>query len=154
MFRRAVPQNLCGLCPDAHAKFGVLNDTGMVCLGEEKIMPAQGEELIRGIYELAQRDMGDYLRTGDDDFSFSVPGLARFRVNAYRQRGSCAVVVRVVAFSVPDWQQLGIPETVMSLADLTNGMVLVAGTAGCGKSTTQTALEYADNPEQMLRRLD
>ena len=105
-------------------------------VGEEKIMPSQGAALLEEIYALAERDMEPFWRTGDDDFSFSVPGLARFRVNTYRQRGSCAAVIRVVAFNIPDWQTLGIPEAVMDLADMTSGMVLVTGIAGCGKSTT------------------
>ena len=105
-------------------------------LEEEKIMPSRGEALIREIYAMAQREIAPLLSTGDDDFSFSVSGLARFRVNAYRQRGSLAAVVRVVAFRVPDWQTLGIPVSVMELAELDSGMVLVTGVAGCGKSTT------------------
>ena len=115
-------------------------DGRLTPIGEEKVMPTQGENLIREIYQMADRDMEEYLRAGDDDFSFSVPGLARFRVNTYRQRGSCAAVIRVVAFSIPDWQQVGIPEEVMSLADLTSGMVLVTGTAGHGKTTTLACL--------------
>ncbi|MBO5339666.1 MAG: PilT/PilU family type 4a pilus ATPase [Oscillospiraceae bacterium] len=115
-------------------------DGQLTPIGEDKIMPTQGEALIREIYRMADRDMEEFLRTGDDDFSFSVPGLARFRVNTYRQRGSCAAVIRVVAFSIPDWQQMGIPEAVMSLAELTSGMVLVTGTAGSGKSTTLACL--------------
>ena len=115
-------------------------DGQLLPIGEEKIMPPQGKELIREIYRLAERDITDFLQTGDDDFSFSVPGLARFRVNAYRQRGSCAAVVRVVAFSIPDWRELNIPEAVMALAAETSGMVLVSGTAGCGKSTTLACL--------------
>ncbi|MBE6972349.1 MAG: PilT/PilU family type 4a pilus ATPase [Ruminococcaceae bacterium] len=137
---RAVQMGASDLFVVPGAPVSVKQDGQLLCLGDEKIMPAQGEALILGIYDLAQRDMADYLSSGDDDFSFSVPGLARFRVNTYRQRGSCAAVVRVVAFSIPDWKQLGIPESVMSLANLTNGMVLVTGTAGCGKSTTQACL--------------
>ena len=84
--------------------------------------------------------MDRYQAAGDDDFSFAVPGLARFRVNAYRQRGSMAAVVRVVSFEIPDWKSMGIPEAVMDLADTGHGMVLVTGTAGSGKSTTQACI--------------
>ena len=76
----------------------------------------------------------------NDDFSFSVPGLARYRVNAYRQRGSWAAVIRVVAFSIPDWKTLGIPEQIIDLSKVTHGMILVTGTAGSGKSTTQACI--------------
>ena len=106
-------------------------------ISEEKAFPQETERLITEIYRLAGRPMEQYRETGDDDFSFAVPGLARFRVNAYRQRGSLAAVVRVVAFDIPDWQALHIPEAVMDLADVAHGMVLVTGAAGSGKSPTQ-----------------
>ncbi len=109
-------------------------------INEEKVFPQEAERLIRGLYEQANRDIGPYIRSGDDDFSFAVGGLARFRVNTYRQRGSMAAVVRVVAFDIPDWQSLHIPEEVMALAEVDHGMVLVTGTAGSGKSTTQACI--------------
>ena len=109
-------------------------------LGEEKLLPPETQRLIEEIYRLAQRPMEHFLQAGDDDFSFAVSGLARFRVNTYRQRGSMAAVVRVVAFDIPDWRTLGISERVMELADVTHGMVLVTGTAGSGKSTTQACI--------------
>ena len=112
----------------------------IISIGEERILPKDSEELITQLYAQAQRPMDRYLREGDDDFSFSVGGLARFRVNTYRQRGSLAAVVRVVAFGIPDWQELHIPPQVMELANLTDGMVLVTGTAGSGKSTTQACI--------------
>ena len=105
-------------------------------LEEERIMPSRGEALIKELYVMAQRSITAFLQKGDDDFSFSVAGLARFRVSAYRQRGSLAAVIRVVAFSIPDHRTLNIPTAVMDLADNTSGMVLVTGTAGSGKSTT------------------
>lgn len=112
----------------------------MVPISQERVFPQETERLIMDLYQLAGRDPAGYLQRGDDDFSLSVPSLARFRVNAYRQRGSLAAVVRVVAFSIPDWQAMGIPERVMDLADAGHGMVLVTGTAGSGKSTTQACI--------------
>ena len=107
----------------------------------DRLMPQQTSELIHTLYELAgQRDMSHLLSKGDDDFSFSIPGLSRFRVNAYRQRGSLAAVIRVIAFELPDPEQLHIPREVMSAADYTKGMVLVTGPAGSGKSTTLACL--------------
>jgi twitching motility protein PilT len=89
---------------------------------------------------MAKRPMDLFLETRDDDFSFSVPGLARFRVNTFRQRGSMAAVIRIVSFEIPDWQKLRIPEKVMDLASVDHGMILVTGTAGSGKSTTQACI--------------
>lgn len=107
---------------------------------EEKLLPPQTQMLIEQIYGLAQRPMEHYLTTGDDDFSFAVPGLARFRVNAYKQRNSMAAVVRVVSFDIPNWESIHIPQNVMDLANVKSGMILFTGTAGCGKSTTQACL--------------
>ncbi len=103
---------------------------------EQKLMPDMVSSLIEEIYTKAGRDMSHYLECGDDDFSFAVGGLARFRVNTYMQRGSMASVIRVVHFEIPDWREIGIPQAVMELSNLKNGMVLVTGTAGSGKSTT------------------
>ena len=109
-------------------------------IGEEKAFPEDTERLVTELYEHAGRDMGIYLETGDDDFSFAVGNLARFRVNTYRQRGSMAAVVRVVAFEIPDYRALHVPEGVMDLAKVESGMVLVTGVAGSGKSTTQACV--------------
>jgi len=114
---------------------------GRLCpIGGERLLPADTQTLISAIYGMADRPMDAYLRDGDDDFSFAVAGLARFRVNAYRQRGSLAAVIRVVSFDIPDWESLHIPEAVMELAEVDHGMVLVTGTAGSGKSTTQACI--------------
>ena len=103
----------------------------------ERLMPDDTENLLRHIYQMANgRNFDHFLDTGDDDFSFSIPGLSRFRVNTYRQRGSLAAVIRVIAFELPDPEVLNIPEDVMSAADFSKGMVLVTGPAGSGKSTT------------------
>ena len=84
--------------------------------------------------------METLLATGDDDFSFSVAGLGRFRCNAYKQRGSLSAVLRVVAFGLPDYRQLGIPETVIGLSEKRKGLVLITGSAGSGKSTTMACI--------------
>ena len=115
-------------------------DKRMTPVNSERVFPQETERLIMGLYELANRPPERYLNRGDDDFSFSVGGLARFRVNTYRQRGSLAAVVRVVAFDIPDWEKLSIPPQVMDLAEETHGMILVTGTAGSGKSTTQACI--------------
>ena len=109
-------------------------------LSEERLLPAHTEQILEEIYKAADRDMDRFLALGDDDFSFAVPGLARFRVNTYRQRGSMAAVIRLVSFDIPDWRKLHIPEQVMDVAELTSGMVLVTGTAGSGKTTTQACI--------------
>lgn len=107
----------------------------------ERLMPDDTKQILECIYQMANnRDLNRLLNTGDDDFSFSVPGLSRFRINAYKQRGSLAAVIRVIAFQLPDPSELSIPDDVMQTADYTKGMVLVTGSAGSGKSTTMACL--------------
>lgn len=112
----------------------------IVPLDPQPILPDSAEKLIRRIYELGNREIDRLVKTGDDDFSFALPGLARFRVSTYKQRGSLAAVIRVIAFGIPDYKAMGIPEEVMSLADTRKGLVLVTGPAGSGKSTTQACI--------------
>lgn len=93
-------------------------------------------EFVSAIYALAERDISAFEKNGDDDFSFAIPGISRFRVSTFKQRGSYSAVIRVISFTLPRPEELMIPEAVMSLADTNNGMVLVTGPAGSGKSTT------------------
>lgn len=79
-------------------------------------------------------------KKGSADISYSVPGLCRFRVNIFRQRGSVAIVMRVIPTTPPNWQDLNLPEAVKSVAELKNGLVLVTGPTGSGKSTTLAAI--------------
>ena len=79
-------------------------------------------------------------KKGSSDISYSVPGLCRFRVNIFRQRGSHAIVMRVIPTKPPDWQELNLPEAVRNVADIKNGLVLVTGPTGSGKSTTLAAV--------------
>lgn len=104
-------------------------------------MPPQTSEFVQQLYELAQdRDLSLLLERGDDDFSFAIPGLSRFRVSAYKQRGALSAVIRVITFELPHPEDIGIPAPVMKFADLSKGMVLVTGPAGSGKSTTLACL--------------
>lgn len=107
----------------------------------ERLMPDSTEAFIRQIYELTHaHPIDDFLKNGDDDFSFAIPGLSRFRVSTYKQRGSLAAVIRVITFELPNPAELGIPDAVMGLSEYTKGMVLVTGPAGSGKSTTLACL--------------
>src|SRR5262249_30379352 len=74
------------------------------------------------------------------DFSLSVPGAGRFRVNAFRQRGSLALVVRVIPISIPQLVELNLPTILSALSNERRGLILVTGTTGSGKSTTLAAM--------------
>lgn len=138
--KRAVQDGASDLFIVAGGAVSYKRDGRILPLSEERVFPQETERLIDDIYQTAARPMERYLAGGDDDFSFSVPGLARFRVNTYRQRGSMAAVVRIVSFEIPDYRTLGIADSVMELADVRSGMVVVSGTAGSGKSTTQACI--------------
>lgn len=103
---------------------------------ENRLRPEDTESLIHAIYALGNRSLDRLSVVNDDDFSFSLEGISRYRVSVYRQRGSLAAVVRVIAFRLPDPQELGIPEIILRLGDMPKGLVLVTGPAGSGKSTT------------------
>ena len=105
-------------------------------VGDKMLFPEDIEALVREIYTICKRSTENLDRRIDDDFSFSISSLGRFRVNAFRQRGSLAAVVRVIRFGIPDPAVMNIPESVLSLADNKKGLVLVTGSAGSGKSTT------------------
>ena len=121
--------------PLSYRVYGVLFHKG------ERLMPDNTEAFIRQIYELTHtHPIDDFLKNGDDDFSFAIPGLSRFRVSTYKQRGSLAAVIRVITFELPNPAALGIPGAVMGLSEYTKGMVLVTGPAGSGKSTTLACL--------------
>ena len=112
----------------------------------ERLMPPETENYLEQIYELADhRDIDRLLKHGDDDFSFAVQGLSRFRVSAYKQRGALSAVVRVITFDLPKPEDIGIPQNIIDLGLQPKGMVLVTGPAGSGKSTTLACMVDALN---------
>lgn len=112
----------------------------------DRLMPNDTETIITEIYQLAgNRSMQILLDKGDDDFSFSITGLSRFRINAYRQRGSLSAVIRIIRFNLPDPKEFGIGDHILRLAEFNKGLVLVTGPAGSGKSTTLACLIDAIN---------
>ena len=143
--KRAVDETASDLFVVAGQTVSMKKEGEIVPIDSERLMPDASEKLVRELYGMACRPIDRYLSVGDDDFSLSVKGLARFRVNTYRQRGSMAAVIRVVSFGIPDWQEKDIPEEVMKIAQLSRGMVLVTGPAGGGKSTTLACVVDAVN---------
>ena len=104
------------------------------------LTPAATKFMIDEIYSLSDRPSIAINNKIDDDFSFSLPNLGRFRINIFRQRGTFAAVIKVIRFGLPDPEELGIPETVLNLSDNTRGLVIVAGETGCGKTTTLSCM--------------
>ncbi len=120
----------------------------MSSLEDNIMLPKDTYEFVVGIYALAERDITYFERNGDDDFSFAIPGVSRFRVSTFKQRGSYSAVIRVISFELPDPKELMIPEAVMNLASARRGMVLVTGPAGSGKSTTLACIIDKINHER------
>ena len=119
----------------------------MNTLDDQRMEPKDTFQFVSAIYTLAERNIDDFDRTGDDDFSFAIPGVSRFRVSTFKQRGSYSAVIRVISFTLPHPSELGIPDAVMELADSRSGMILVTGPAGSGKSTTLACLIDKINPD-------
>jgi twitching motility protein PilT len=82
----------------------------------------------------------DFLKRNEADFAYGVSGVARFRVNVFRQRGSISMVLRLVRVGSPTFDELGLPAVVRALADEPRGLILVTGPTGSGKTTTLSAM--------------
>ncbi|MGB7686613.1 MAG: type IV pilus twitching motility protein PilT [Solirubrobacterales bacterium] len=106
--------------------------------GYQPLSPEETEKAFRDIAE--PRSQAEFEQGGEADFSYSVPGFSRFRVNAFKQRGSVSIVCRAIPFDIRSVEELGLPPVVTSLAEEQRGIVLVTGTTGSGKSTTLAAM--------------
>jgi twitching motility protein PilT len=107
--------------------------------GEGPLAPGDTERVLREMLTANDR-LSEFAKEGEIDFSYTVNGLARFRVNAFRQRGSISIACRVVPFGIRSIDELGLPPAVSGLADEPRGLILVTGTTGSGKSTTLAAI--------------
>ena len=103
--------------------------------------PLNGEQTEKALHDIAEvRSLTEFEEEGEADFSYSISGLARFRVNAFKQRGTISIVCRAIPFDVRSIEQLGLPDVVRTLAEEQRGIILVTGTTGSGKSTTLAAM--------------
>jgi twitching motility protein PilT len=107
----------------------------------EGYQPLTGEDTEKAFREIAEeRSLAEFEQDGEADFAHSVSGLGRFRVNAFKQRGTISMVCRAIPFEIRSVEELGLPPVVTKLAEETRGLVLVTGTTGSGKSTTLAAM--------------
>ncbi len=106
--------------------------------GEEVLRPVDTEEVLREIIPDVMNK--EFSEDGEADFSYAVGGVGRFRVNAFRQRGSISIVMRFIPFGVPKFEDLKLPEAIKKLAFEERGIILVTGTTGSGKSTTLASM--------------
>ena len=108
--------------------------------GLEKLLPAHTAGIAKAIIGSHQKAAENLDKYGSADLSFSAPGLSRFRVNIFMQRGTHAIVMRVIPSNPPGFKELRLPEQLKQIADIKNGIVLVTGPTGSGKSSTLAAV--------------
>ena len=110
----------------------------LITMDYPKMLPADTLEVLVNIMTEVQRER--FEERGEYDMSFSIPNCGRYRVNAYKQRGSVALAFRLVGTVVPSPEELGVPESVVDLYQRKRGLVLVTGPTGSCKSTTLAAI--------------
>src|SRR5829696_8332526 len=108
--------------------------------GLEKLLPAHTAGISKLIIGNQQTALDSLEKTGSADLSFSVPGDARFRVNIFKQRGTHAIIMRVIPMRTPRFSDFNLPEQLKEIVELKNGIVLVTGPTGSGKSSTLAAI--------------
>jgi twitching motility protein PilT len=108
----------------------------------EGLSPLTPEDTERAVREMLHdpEKLKEFADEGEVDFAYSIPGVARFRCNAFRQRGSVSLVIRAIPVSIKTIDQLQLPPVIRELAEEERGIVLLTGTTGSGKSTTLAAM--------------
>ncbi len=124
---------------DVHITVGIppkmrVNGKLIELQGYGRMLPPDTNEIADELMSVKQKELLE--QNGQHDMSFSVMGLGRFRLNVFKQRGSIAMAIRLVATEIPDAETLGIPQSVTNLYQRQRGLVLVTGPTGSGKSTT------------------
>ena len=108
--------------------------------GMEMLTPAHTTAISKALIGSNKMAEESLEKNGSADLSFSLPGLSRFRVNIFKQRGTYAIVMRVVPNEIPSFEDLNLPPVLKEIAELKNGIVLVTGPTGSGKSSTLAAI--------------
>jgi twitching motility protein PilT len=106
--------------------------------GYEVLRPIDTDDIRKAI--IPEKLVEEFEEEGEADFSYAVDGVGRFRVNAFRQRGSTSLVMRFIPFGVPRFEDLSLPDVIGRLAREERGIILVTGTTGSGKSTTLASM--------------
>ena len=139
LIRAAVDRGASTLHIKAGDVFRARVKADLVKLSEEPFTNEEVHDLTLTLLpDQALRDRIDEIT--DHDFAWELPDVARFRVNILRQRGSSMIVMRVIPWEVPGFEELGLPDVLADVADQPDGLVLVSGATGQGKSTTQAAM--------------
>jgi twitching motility protein PilT len=128
---------------DLHLKVGSypmmrVNGTLVVASEEKRLDRADTESMAETLFSAEQREK--FRQAQEVDLAYSIPGLGRFRVNVFQQRGTVGVVLRVIPTRIKNIDELGLPPVLKRIAEEERGLVLVTGTTGSGKSTTLAAM--------------
>lgn len=107
---------------------------------EERLLPEKSASLITKVYELAGRKPKAITGAIDDDFSFSVNNLGRFRASILKQRGSIGAVIRIIKTEIPNYANLEIPEQIINSTSMDSGLIVICGLSGKGKSMTAASI--------------
>lgn len=113
-------------------------DGELIPASDHPLTPEETFDIIRPM--MSEEQWEELEKVGELDFAYSFPGFSRVRVNAFRQRGTYGMAMRILAFEIPTPQQLGIPKSIVDLTNRRRGLVLVTGATGSGKSTTLASL--------------
>jgi twitching motility protein PilT len=108
--------------------------------GAETLTPEDTEAVLEHIAKHSRNTMKEFTEEGEADFAYQLRGVSRFRVNAFRQRGSVSIAMRAIPYNVRTIDELGLPPVVRRLAEEPRGIILLTGTTGSGKSTTLAAM--------------
>ncbi|MEK5039106.1 type IV pilus twitching motility protein PilT [Sporosarcina sp. FSL K6-3457] len=127
---------------DLHLSFGIPAvfrvDGQLRQLGDRVYTSSELQQMVEHILPVNKKE--DFEAKGEADFNYALEGLCRFRVNAYHQRGQVSIAARLISSQIPTIQQLGMPDVLIELAEKPQGLILVTGPTGSGKSTTLAAM--------------
>jgi twitching motility protein PilT len=121
--------------------------------GLNRFSPDDTLAIARDLIGDSQHHMRQLEQSGSTDLSYGISGVGRFRVNVFRQRGTCAIVMRAIPRSIPNFDELGLPKVIEEIADMRNGLVLMTGPTGSGKSSTLAAIVGKMNEERAIHIL-
>lgn len=110
----------------------------LIKIGEARLMPADTKDLVLQVLDEKQKVKLE--QNGELDLSFSAEGIGRLRINAFKQRNSYSMAIRIVNLTIPTMEELGLPPIVSELAQKRRGLILVTGPTGSGKSTTLASM--------------
>lgn len=127
---------------DLHLSFGIPAvfrvDGQLRQLGDRAYTSSELQQMVEHLLPVNKKE--DFETKGEADFNYALEGLCRFRVNAYHQRGHVSIAARLISSDIPTLEKLGMPNTLRELAEKPQGLILVTGPTGSGKSTTLAAM--------------